>query len=45
MIRRTFVSAVLLCIVFLSIHGIGRAEPIPFGENDTLEEIREKNPA
>jgi len=42
MIRRTFVSAVLLCIVFLSIHGIGRAEPIPFGENDTLEEIREK---
>ncbi|KUG29555.1 peptidase c1a, papain [hydrocarbon metagenome] len=42
MIRRTFVSAVLLCIVLLGLHGIGRAEPIPFGENDTLEEIREK---
>ena len=40
--RRTFGYAVMLCLVFLAIHGLGRAEPIPFGENDTLEEIREK---
>jgi len=40
--RRTFGYAVMLCLVFLAIHGTGWAEPIPFGDDDTLEEIREK---